>query len=58
MIFSNIDLQKAFYQVPLNVENVPKSTIIAPFGLYEFMYIPFFFEMPCKYYKGLYTKFC
>lgn len=31
-IFGKIDLQKAFHQVPVNPEDVPKTAIITPYG--------------------------
>lgn len=35
-IFSKIDLQKAYYQIKNREEDVKKTAVITPFGLYEF----------------------
>ena len=40
-IFSKIDLYKAFYQILVAPEDVPKTAIITPFGLFEFLRMPF-----------------
>lgn len=40
-IFSTIDLTKAFYQIPVAPEDVPKTAVITPFGLFEFLQMPF-----------------
>ena len=41
MVFSKLDLRKGYYQVPVAQQDVPKIAVITPFGLYEFLRMPF-----------------
>ncbi|KMQ86113.1 gag-pol polyprotein [Lasius niger] len=40
-IFSTLDLEKAYYHIPVAEEDVQKTAVITPFGLFEFTAMPF-----------------
>ena len=40
VVFSVVDLKKAFYQVPMAEEDICKTAVAAPFGLFDFLVLP------------------
>ena len=40
-VFSRLDLQKGYYQIPMASKNGPKTAIITPFGMFEFLCLSF-----------------
>ena len=41
IMFSKLDLQNGYYQVPMASEDIQKKAIITPFGMFEFLRMSF-----------------
>lgn len=56
-VFSTIDLDKAYNQIPVHKNDVPKTAIATPWGLYKYVGMLFGRKMQLRHSKGTRTTF-
>ena len=57
-IFSKFDLQKGFWQIPVAEDDIHKTAVITPFGLFEFTRMPFGLSNAAQAFQRLIDRVC
>ena len=57
-VFSKVDLVKEYHQVPVTEKDIPKIVVVTPFGLFEFLGMPFGLKNAAQTFQQLMDSIC